>query len=127
MQGGDLPRGGGREGVKKVCEGIRSKAVSKRRTDCGVLWIQLMASHLSKRGDRLLELEGAVTHRPSTRQTGEGSQTTYRRTHCSVLPRISNPRAVSPTILKANLVHQFDPKGCHFALTSQRLGPPRVL
>lgn len=109
----------GREGVKKVCEGIHSKAVNKRRTSCGVLWIQLMASHLSKRGDRLLELEGAVAHRPSTRQTGEeGLQTTYRRTHCSVLPRVSNPRAVSPAMLEANLVRRFDPKGSHFALTS---------
>src|SRR5260221_2125052 len=51
---GDIFSGGG---VKKICEGIHSKAVNKRRTGCGVLWIQLMAAHLSKRGDRLLELE----------------------------------------------------------------------
>ena len=54
-----------------VCEGIHSKADNKRRTGCGVLWIQLMASHLSKRGDRLLKLAGTVTHRPSTTQTAE--------------------------------------------------------
>ena len=89
---------GGVEGVKNICEGIHSKAVNKRRTGCGVLWIQLMAATLSKRGDRRLELESPVIHPSSTGQTGEGVQTTYRRIQCSVPPRISNPRAVSPTM-----------------------------
>lgn len=68
---GDIFFVGGRgDGVKKVCEGIQSTAVNKRRTGCGVLWIQLMAAHLSKRGYRLLELEGLVIPRSSMGHTG---------------------------------------------------------
>jgi hypothetical protein len=83
---------GGEDGVcvKKICEGIQSKAVNKRRTGCGVLWIQLMAAHLSKRGDRLLELEGPVIHRSSTGQT-EGKAYKPRITEYSVVSLLAYP------------------------------------
>jgi len=62
--------------VKKIRKGIHSKAVNKRRTGCGVLWIQLMAAHFSKRDDRLLELEGPVTRR-SFNETDGGRRTNH--------------------------------------------------
>jgi len=84
--------------VKKICKGIHSKAVNKRRTGCGVLWIQLMAAHLSKKGDRLFELEGPVIRRSPNGTDGE--RRTKHVSSNTLFPRGSNPHAVSPTMVE---------------------------
>jgi len=75
------------------------------------LWRPLMAGHLSKKGDRLFKLEGAVIHRSSNGT--DGGRRTKHVSSNTLFPRGSNPHAVSPTTLEASPARQFDPKGYH--------------